>query len=113
MFRWWRDGRGSRSAWWLAATAIAPDDKPNYASPQGFVDALYAGEKAALRPVHEAVVDAAIALGEDVIPTWDDSTPAMQRDWILWIESAKQAPTRSKRLGQTIEKLTAGKKRMY
>ena len=45
--------------------------------------------------------------------TWDACTDAMRRDWIQWIDSAKQAATRDKRLGQTIAKLSAGKKRMY
>ena len=62
-------GHASRDAWWLASAAVTPDDAASYSSPEGFVDALYSGEKAALRAIHEAVVDAAIALGDDVIPT--------------------------------------------
>ena len=62
-------GHGSRNAWWLASSAVTPDGEASYSSPEGFVDALYCGDKAALRPVHEAIVDAAIALGDDVVPT--------------------------------------------
>jgi hypothetical protein len=213
-------GHGMREAWWLAATATAADDQPNYSDPETLVDALYAGPKAALRPIHEKVVDAALACGDDVIATscktmvplyrkhvfaelrpvrdavevglslgdvaakgrlqpsdgrqpgdrlthlvllksekdvdaefsgwlakayeagagklkraasaktpadlasalkasakakatWDACTPAMQRDWIQWIESAKQDATRAKRVGQAVDKLAGGKRKMY
>lgn len=213
-------GLASMTSWWVASAATSGEDA-SYASPEGFVDTLYSGAHANLRPLHEKVVDAAIACGDDVIPTscktmvpiyrkhvfaelrpvdgcvevqlalgedvaakgrllasdgrqpgdrlthrvllrtgsevdsefrgwlakayengaakmartataklpadlaaplaksskakatWDACTDAMRRDWILWIESAKQAETRTKRIGQTIGKLEAGKKRMY
>jgi hypothetical protein len=213
-------GHKMREAWWIATTAVADDDEPNYASPESLVDALYAGPKAALRPVHEKVVDAALACGADVIATscktmvplyrkhvfaelkpvndsvevglslgdvastgrlaavkgrdpgarlshvvllksesdvdaefkgwlakayelgaakiaraetaktptdlakalkasakatatWQACTDAMRRDFVLWIESAKQAETRGRRIAQTLEKLASGKKKMY
>jgi len=213
-------GHKMREAWWIATTAVADDDQPNYASPESLVDALYAGPKAALRPVHEKVVDAALACGADVIATscktmvplyrkhvfaelkpvndsvevglslgdvpakgrllpsdgrqpgdrlthrvllakesdvdaefkrwlatayengagklkraetaetpadlakaltasakatatWQACTDAMRRDFVLWIESAKQAQTRGRRIEQTLGKLAAGKKKMY
>jgi hypothetical protein len=213
-------GLGMRQAWWIAAAAVAPDDEASYSNTEGLVDALYSGPKAALRPIHERVIDAALACGPETIATscktmvplyrkhvfaelrpvndtvevslalgdvpakgrllasdgrmpgdrlthrvhlakesevdaefkgwlakayeagagkikraesaktpadlakalkasskatetWTACTPAMQRDWILWIESAKQAETRERRIGQTVEKLVAGKKKMY
>jgi hypothetical protein len=213
-------GHKMREAWWIATTAVADDDQPNYSSPESLVDALYSGAKAALRPVHEKVIDAALSCGSDVIATscktmvplyrkhvfaelrpvagavecrlslgdaaakgrlaavsgrepgarlshlvllesesdvdaefkgwlagayelgagkiaraesaktppdlgkalttsskatatWQACTDAMRRDWVLWIESAKQAETRARRIAQTIEKLAAGKKKMY
>lgn len=219
---WLREKHGvtSMNAWWIASVATSAEE-PSYDEPEKLVDALYSGAKSALRPLHEMVVDTALALGDDVIATscktmvplyrkhvfvemrpvdgaieadlalgdvpvegrllptrgrqpgdrlshrvvlrseadldaefkgwlaqayangagamkraptaempadlgkslktaaakaratWDACTPAMQRDWILWIGSAKQAETRTKRIGQTIEKLAAGKKRMY
>ena len=45
--------------------------------------------------------------------TWELSSPSMRREWVMWIESAKQSETRGRRLAQTVEKLAAGKKRMY
>jgi uncharacterized protein YdeI (YjbR/CyaY-like superfamily) len=37
----------------------------------------------------------------------------MQRDMIVWITSAKQAETRSRRVGIVIAKLAEGKRRVY
>jgi bacteriocin resistance YdeI/OmpD-like protein/uncharacterized protein DUF5655 len=45
--------------------------------------------------------------------TWESCTDAMRRDWIVWIDSAKQDATRVRRIGQTIAKLAAGKRKMY
>jgi hypothetical protein len=45
--------------------------------------------------------------------TWESCTDAMRRDFVQWIESAKQAETRARRIGQSVEKLAAGKKKMY
>ncbi len=205
----------SMLAWWIASSATHQDE-PDYDDPVKLVDALYSGSKAALRPLHEKVVDAALELGNDVLvtscktmvpiyrkhvfaelrpveggvevamalgsapskrfepvrrnagdrlthrivlsaagdldrefsralrsayeagagkisreidlkvpadlaskltgkaaATWESCTPAMRRDWIVWIDSAKQADTRARRIEQTAAKLSAGKKRMY
>lgn len=207
-------------AWWIASYAVSGQDVLDYHEPEGMVDALYSGRHAAVRPVHDAVVEAAAALGDDVIPTscqtmvpiyrkhvfaqlkpveagvelllalgdvpakgrlakapntgtserlthrlvlsdvkqvddelrgwlskayeqgagamkraasaetpadlakalkaskpaaatWATCTPAMQRDFIVWITAAKQDETRVRRIAQSVEKLAAGKKRMY
>jgi hypothetical protein len=42
---------------------------------------------------------------------WDDITPAARRDWIHWMESAKQAETRAKRVATAIDMLAKGKGR--
>ncbi len=42
---------------------------------------------------------------------WDDITPAARRDWIFWMESAKQAETRAKRMAAAIDMLSKGKRR--
>jgi hypothetical protein len=219
--QWLREqGHGSRNAWWIASVASGAWDQPDYDDPESLVGALYSGDKAAWRPVHEKVVDAALACGSDVIATscktmvpiyrkhvfaelrpvadgvevqlalgekpkdvrfesisrrnpgdrlthravfsresdvdarfadalrtayelgagkiarrsdvktppdlakalkasekatatWDTCTDAMRRDWILWIESAKQDETRTRRIGQAIGRLAAGRKKMY
>jgi hypothetical protein len=217
---WYRKehGHSNMNAYWLAGKVLEPDT--DYGDPEPLVDALYSGEKAALRPVHEAVVDVLLGLGEDVtvtscktmVPayrkhvfaelaptadgvqvqmslgdapfegrlakaahrmagdrlthevvvrtkkdvdgalkawlrqayalgagkiarstqfdlpedfagglkkskpataTWATMTPAMQRDMVAWVTSAKQDETRSRRLATCLEKLAAGKKRVY
>jgi len=42
---------------------------------------------------------------------WGDITPAARRDWIHWVESAKQAETRARRVATAIDMLTKGKRR--
>lgn len=42
---------------------------------------------------------------------WDDITPIARRDFITWIESAKQPETRARRVAVTCDKLTSGKRR--
>lgn len=42
---------------------------------------------------------------------WDDITPIARRDFITWIESAKQPETRVRRVAVTCDKLTSGKRR--
>jgi hypothetical protein len=217
---WYRSTHGfsNMHAHWLAGAVLEPET--DYGDPEPMVDALYSGDRAALRPVHEAVVDVLLGLGEDVtvtscktmvpayrkhvfaelsptsegvqvqmslgdapfrgrlaratkrmpgdrlthevvvrtrkdvdrelaawlgrayelgagkiarstefeVPadfakglgaskpgkaTWDSMTPAMRRDMVAWVTSAKQDETRSRRLATCLEKLAAGKKRVY
>lgn len=42
---------------------------------------------------------------------WSDITPVARRDWIHWIESAKQAATRAKRISTACDMLSKGKRR--
>jgi len=44
--------------------------------------------------------------------TWDATTTIARVDWIHWIESAKQADTRRKRIDDACDMLAAGKKRV-
>jgi hypothetical protein len=214
-------GLGKMAAMWVAHYACTDDDPADYADPSRLVDALYSGPKAALRPLHEAVVGEVLALGDDVtvtacktmvpayrkhvfaelrpgdggvdvqlalgeVPakgrlrpaqgrapgdrmthsvlvrserdvdaelrgllakayehgakpmsrgrtdletppdvakalraskpaaaTWAACTPAMRRDFVQWIVSAKQEETRTRRIAQAVAKLAEGKKRMY
>ncbi len=43
---------------------------------------------------------------------WDATTTLARVDWIHWITSARQAPTRQKRIADACEMLAAGKKRV-
>jgi len=42
---------------------------------------------------------------------WSDLTPIARRDFILWIDQAKQAETRSRRIERACSMLVAGKRR--
>ncbi len=42
---------------------------------------------------------------------WADITPMARRDWILWISSAKQPETRTRRIENACDMLTSGKRR--
>lgn len=46
-----------------------------------------------------------------VMATWKDLTPIARRDFISWIESAKQPETRKRRVDSLPSRLTSGKRR--
>jgi hypothetical protein len=64
---------------------------------------------------HEVPEELAGALRKSkaVAATWEQCTPAMRRDLLEFVASAKQAATRAKRLATVIAKLEAGKRRVY
>ena len=53
----------------------------------------------------------ALAAALLVEPVWRDLTPIARRDFISWIDSAKQPETRSRRIGIACDMLAAGKRR--
>ncbi len=55
----------------------------------------------------------ALAASAKAMATYSTLTPRMQADWTEWIVQAVKPETRAKRVGQAVEKLAAGKKRMY
>jgi len=63
--------------------------------------------------VHDLPVDLARALTSNAksLATWRDITPLARNEWICWIESAKKAETRAKRIAWGCENLEAGKRR--
>lgn len=67
------------------------------------------GKESKVPPDLKKALDAA----KKAQPTWTALTPRMRADWIGWITQAAKPETRAKRIGQAIEKLAAGKKRMY
>jgi hypothetical protein len=67
-------GVGTNTAWWLAEKALGKDklgladeDPDNYLreAPQ-YVDAMYSGGKAGLRPLYDELLQLGLALGDDV-----------------------------------------------
>jgi uncharacterized protein YdeI (YjbR/CyaY-like superfamily) len=53
----------------------------------------------------------ALSANEAAELKWKDLTPIARRDFMSWIESAKQAETRARRIGKACSMLLAGKRR--
>lgn len=64
-----------------------------------------------LEPIVPADLRKALAANPKVVLLWKDLTPIARRDWISWIDDAKQLETRKRRIEQTGSKLLAGKRR--
>lgn len=61
---------------------------------------------------HEIPLDLVNALEEHkVLELWEALTPIGRNEFICWVEDAKQAKTREKRINRTVEELKEGKKR--
>lgn len=63
--------------------------------------------------VHDLPDDLARALeaSPGALAAWTDITPLARNEWICWIESAKKAETRAKRIAWGCENLQEGKRR--
>ena len=63
--------------------------------------------------VHDLPGDLRDALEKDsdALATWREITPLARNEWICWIESAKKAGTRLKRVAWGRESLSEGKRR--
>jgi Domain of unknown function (DUF5655)/Domain of unknown function (DUF4287) len=62
---------GTNTAWWIAERAAGrslEDEDPNayLKAAEGYVGAMFAGKKAGLRPVYDALLKLVMALGHDV-----------------------------------------------
>lgn len=63
--------------------------------------------------VHKAADDlkAAIRADPQVLAAWATLTPLGRNEFICWVEDAKKASTRQRRISRTCEELLEGKKR--
>jgi uncharacterized protein YdeI (YjbR/CyaY-like superfamily) len=63
--------------------------------------------------VHDLPADLKKALTSDAkaLETWEDITPLARNEWICWIESAKKAETRTRRIEWGCSSLKEGKRR--
>ena len=63
--------------------------------------------------VHEAQDDLRKAIASDpvVLDLWQKLTPLGRNEFICWVDDAKQAKTRERRIQRTGEELLEGKKR--
>lgn len=53
----------------------------------------------------------ALTANKSVVALWEDITPLARNEFICWVESAKLAETRSRRVQRTCEELLEGKRR--
>ena len=63
-------------------------------------------------PALPADLEAALSASPEARSSWDSITTLARVDWIHWIESAKQAKTRQKRVASACDQLAAGKRRV-
>lgn len=63
--------------------------------------------------VHEAREDLQLAVRSDpgVLALWEALTPIGRNEFICWVDDAKQAGTRQRRIARTLDELLEGKKR--
>ena len=62
--------------------------------------------------VHDLPADLKKALtSAKALETWEDITPLARNEWICWIESAKKAETRTRRIEWGCSSLKEGKRR--
>lgn len=63
--------------------------------------------------VHEASEDLQAALRADpqVFALWEGLTPLGRNEFICWVDAAKQAATRERRIARACEELREGKRR--
>jgi uncharacterized protein YdeI (YjbR/CyaY-like superfamily) len=63
--------------------------------------------------VHDMTADLEQALRSNAkaLAAWNDITPLARNEWLCWVESAKKAETRSKRIAWGCESLEEGKRR--
>jgi len=52
-----------------------------------------------------------LAADKEMLAIWEDITPLARNEFICWIESAKKAETRSRRIRRTGEELKRGLRR--
>ncbi|MCI0505695.1 MAG: YdeI/OmpD-associated family protein [Gammaproteobacteria bacterium] len=63
--------------------------------------------------VHDLPEDVEQRIMKDklVHENWEDITPLARNEWICWVEDAKKADTRNKRIDRLLEDLKNGKRR--
>lgn len=63
--------------------------------------------------VHQAAQDLrdAISSDPDLLNLWRTLTPIGRNEFICWVDDAKQAATRTRRIARTVDELREGKKR--
>src|SRR6266540_2168496 len=91
-------------------TSFAQQEIP---APLGQGELIYVAKKTSSGVVHKVPADLKKALTSDpqALTAWEDITPLARNEWICWIESAKKAETRSRRIEWGCSSLKDGKRR--
>ena len=79
----------------------------------GSYDVRMNGETVLGGVVHPLPEDLRLALmaNAEALEAWNDITPLARNEFICWVEDAKQATTRARRVRRTQEELEEGKRR--
>ena len=100
---------GQLSHWFRVAAALMKDAGVEIGDSVTFHVAPAPNE---LEPQLIAEFDEILAASAAARATWDATTTIARIDWIHWIESARQAQTRLKRMRDAGDMLASGKKRV-
>ena len=92
-------GLGTNSAWWLAERADGKGsevgDPDSYlAAAEGYVEVMFSGAKAGLRPIYDAILKAGLKLGKDVKACPCQTIVPLYRNHVI----AQIKPTTNKRV---------------
>ena len=92
-----------RQRFFAAGTVSAPKVCPEVSTMNDFLQGT----------VHDAGEDlqAALQSNPKVLVLWENLTPLGRNEFICWVEDAKQATTRQRRITQACDELLEGKKR--
>ncbi|WP_434783439.1 YdeI/OmpD-associated family protein [Haloferula sargassicola] len=90
-------------AGWLDAAGVSPGDQ---------VEVRISPMDPEPEPAVPDDLAAALAEAPEAREVWDATTTLARVDWIHWIETAKQAKTRAKRVAGACDMLAKGKKRV-
>jgi hypothetical protein len=100
----------SKGSHWLRVSKAMRDAAGADAVDAITVEITRTGEEPETRvpmDLHKALAAAPLAQA-----LWADITPIARRDWILWISSAQQLETRSRRIEKACSMLASGKRRV-
>jgi len=101
------NGKGSH---WLRVDKAMQDAAGADAGDTVTVEITRAGEEPEIRVPMD--LRKALAAASPAQALWADITPSARRDWILWISSAKQPETRTRRIEKACDMLASGKRRV-
>ena len=92
-------GLGTNSAWWLAERAEGKasdvDDPDTYlAAAEGYVEQMFSGSKAALRPIYDEILKVGLKVGKDVKACPCQTIVPLYRNHVF----AQIKPTTTKRI---------------